>query len=135
MNLIFNILINFQESVDNSPFLNFFASSPHSLEPIDNLVYLLTLVLKQSRDQMYTVMDHRKKKCTRRRLLKERNRNNASAYFERSVDILVETVRRDRETAYMDLENPVIMAETLLKWLYFGAENLIMKDINLIIKK
>lgn len=69
-------------------------------------------------------MDHRKKKSARRRLLKERKRNNASAYFERSVDILVETVRRDRETAYMDLDNHTIMAETLLKWLYFGKRKL-----------
>ena len=56
----------------------------------------------------------------RRLSLKERRRSNASAYFERSVDILIDIVRKDRETAYMDLENHVIMAETLLKWLYFG---------------
>ena len=79
-------------------------------------------MLKQARDQIYAVMDHRKRKRVRRRSLEERRRGNASAYFERSVDILLDVVRRDRETAYMDLENHIIMAETLLKWLYYGSK-------------
>ena len=85
-------------------------------------MYLLTLVLKQARDQIYAITDRRRRKRERLKSLKGRRAGNRdrSAYFERSLDILVDVVRRDRETAYMDLESDVIMAKTLLKWLYFG---------------
>ncbi|XP_046467863.1 uncharacterized protein [Neodiprion pinetum] len=111
------------QSGDNVSFLNFPTPGLHSSEPTENLVYLLTLVLRQARDQIYAVTDRRNRKQARRKRLRRRTNNSATAYFERSVDVLVDIVRRDRETAYVDLENNLVLAKTLVKWLYFGMEH------------
>ncbi|OXU22869.1 hypothetical protein TSAR_006653 [Trichomalopsis sarcophagae] len=112
-----------QESFDNcSSFFNLSTDSQAG-EGIENLVYLMTLVLKQAKEQVQvTSFGHRRRKRKRRRSKAERKRSCARAYFDRSVDVLVDVVRKDRDTAYLDLENETILAKTLLKWLYFGME-------------
>ncbi|XP_023290093.1 uncharacterized protein LOC105700754 [Orussus abietinus] len=112
--------VSLQSQEDHS-FLSF-ESSNRSSEPIESLVYLLTTVSKQARDQVYAMTSRRGRKRGHRKTLKRRKRGSAS-FFERSLDVLVDVVRRDRETAYTDLENHVIMAKTLLRWLYFAAKN------------
>lgn len=117
-------LDDFQANFDTcSSFFNLSTDSQTS-ESMENLIYLLSLVLRQARDQVnVTSSSGRRKKRSRRRGRRsraERNRSCAKAYYERSVDLLVDVVRRDRETAYLDLDDDVVMAKTLLKWLYFG---------------
>ncbi|XP_048509592.1 uncharacterized protein LOC105689999 [Athalia rosae] len=92
-------------------------------EPTENLIHLLTLTLRQARDQIYAATDRRHRKETRRKILGRKSNNAATTYFENSVDVLVDIVRRDRETAYLDLENHTVLAKTLVKWLYFGMEH------------
>jgi hypothetical protein len=87
---------------------------------MENLIYLLTLVLNQAKEQVYALPVGRRKKRNRRRARAERKRSCAKAFFDRSVDVLIDIVRKDRETAYLDLENHTVMAKTLLKWLYYG---------------
>ncbi|XP_043269772.1 uncharacterized protein [Venturia canescens] len=114
-----------QARFDECSFLSFPTSSQTS-EPAENLLYLLTLVLKQARDQIYAMTDRRKRKRQRLASLKDRGKSRyheGSAYFERSVDVLLDVVRHDRETAYLDLESDLIMTKTLLRWLYFAMEN------------
>lgn len=99
--------------------------APLALEQTENLVYLLTLVLRQARDQIYAATERRSWKQARRKRLRLRTNNSAIAYFERSVDVLVDIVRRDRETAYLDLENHLVLVKALIKWLYFGEGSIL----------
>ncbi|XP_015591289.1 uncharacterized protein LOC107265900 isoform X2 [Cephus cinctus] len=111
------------EGFENGSFSSF-PISPHSPEPVENLLYLVTLVLRQAREQIYVITDCRNRKQERRKLKSYgRRKSNTATYFDRSVDVLVDLIRRDRETAYLDLESNSIMARTLLKWLYFAMEN------------
>uniref|UniRef100_A0ABD2XDQ4 Mab-21-like HhH/H2TH-like domain-containing protein n=2 Tax=Trichogramma kaykai TaxID=54128 RepID=A0ABD2XDQ4_9HYME len=106
-------------------------------ESTENLIYVLRLVLRQAKDQMLIATAgataKRNKKRRRRRLVvlqrnkraapptkAERTASCAKAYFEKACDMLVDVVRKDRDTAYLDLDDPTIMAKALLKWLYFG---------------
>ncbi|KAJ8675297.1 hypothetical protein QAD02_011083 [Eretmocerus hayati] len=91
-------------------------------ESTENLIYLMSLVLQQAKDQVNVSSLGRRKKRNRRRSQAERKRSCAKAYFDKSVDLLLDVVRKDRETAYLDLENHTVMAKTLLKWLYFGMD-------------
>lgn len=111
-----------QESFDNcSTFFNLSMDSQAG-DGIENLVYLMNLVLKQAKEQVQVTSSFgkRKRKRKRRRTKAERKRSCARAYFDRSVDMLVDIVRKDRDTAYLDLDNESVLAKTLLKWLYFG---------------
>ncbi|XP_014296606.1 uncharacterized protein LOC103572535 [Microplitis demolitor] len=119
-----------QNLLNECSFLNLSLRTDARSSPIENLVYLLTLVLKQAKDQIYAIIDRQQKH------MKYSNKNNSTYisskmkkqyhttynYFEHSVDILIDIVRRDRETAYTDLENDAIMSKSLLRWLYFGME-------------
>lgn len=88
---------------------------------IENLIYLLRLVLKQAKDQVNAALVVKnRKKNNRRRAKAERKTSCAKAYFDRSVDLLVDIVRKDRETAYLDLDNCTILSKALIKWLYYG---------------
>ncbi|XP_058794582.1 uncharacterized protein LOC131666180 isoform X2 [Phymastichus coffea] len=94
-------------------------------EAIDNLIYLLSLVLRQAKDQVShssSASSARRRKHNQRRGRAERKRSCAKAYFDRSVDVLIDVVKKDRDTAYLDLDNTTVMAKALLKWLYFGME-------------
>ncbi|XP_034950703.1 uncharacterized protein, partial [Chelonus insularis] len=110
--------------INDCTFLGFPVSGHNPSSLVENLIYLLTLVLKQARDQIYIITNHQRtrSRCQRSASV-PRRRKKAAGYFERSVDILVDAVRRDRETAYADLENDTIMAKSLLRWLYFGMEH------------
>ncbi|CAB0028919.1 unnamed protein product [Trichogramma brassicae] len=109
-------------------------------ESTENLIYVLRLVLRQAKDQMLIATAgataKRNKKRRRRRLVAlqrnkraapptkaERTASCAKAYFEKACDMLVDVVRKDRDTAYLDLDDPTIMAKALLKWLYFGMNH------------
>lgn len=74
------------------------------------------LVLKQSRDQIYAITDRKKCKKNRRKAIND----TIPSHFERSTDIIIDLVRSDRDTAYMDLDSDIVLARVLLKWLYFG---------------
>ncbi|XP_044002109.1 uncharacterized protein LOC122848240 [Aphidius gifuensis] len=90
-------------------------------DSIDNLIYLITLILRQARDQIFITTENQKYKRKRKKFLN--NNSQGSSTFERSLDILIETVRRDRDTAYMDFDSEIILTQVLLKWLYFGMDN------------
>lgn len=114
-------------------FLNLSSSNGRS-SPTENLVYLLTLVLKQARDQIYAIMDRQQyfEHSNKKSYVSSRSKKQYHTtynYFEHSVDILIDIVRRDRETAYTDLENDVIMSKSLLRWLYFGNEFLWLIEV------
>lgn len=130
----------FQNLLNECSFLNLSLRTDARSSPIENLVYLLTLVLKQAKDQIYAIIDRQQKH------MKYSNKNNSTYisskmkkqyhttynYFEHSVDILIDIVRRDRETAYTDLENDAIMSKSLLRWLYFGNECLWLIEVVLV---
>lgn len=42
--------------------------------------------------------------------------------FDASTTKLVETVRKDKESANLDLQDDVVLVKTILKWLYKGIE-------------
>ncbi|CAG5108824.1 Protein of unknown function [Cotesia congregata] len=123
-----------QNLLSECSFLNLSLSSDARSSPTENLVYLLTLVLKQARDQIYAIMDRHKnfEHSHKKSYVSSRSKKQYHTtynYFEHSVDILIDIVRRDRETAYTDLENDVIMSKSLLRWLYFGNEFLWLIEV------
>ncbi|XP_066586521.1 uncharacterized protein [Prorops nasuta] len=111
-----------QEKRGNCSYLGQFVAS-HTIEPIENLIYLLKLILKQARDQIYVLSDYKSRKRNRRLVLRDRKHCNTLTYFQHSSDLLIDAVRKDRETAYLDLETPIIMTKILLRWLYFAMEH------------
>ncbi|XP_026672875.1 uncharacterized protein LOC113464825 isoform X2 [Ceratina calcarata] len=58
----------------------------------------------------------------RRRESKKREHCNTTSQFDYSVGLLIDVIRRDRETVNTDLEAFPIMTKMLLQWLYFGME-------------
>ncbi|KAG7188665.1 hypothetical protein KM043_008289 [Ampulex compressa] len=111
-----------QDSVDNTLPLKYLEISHCATEPIENLVYLLKLVLKQARDQIHAMSNRRMRTHDYRNILKKRKHCNTASHYDYSVGLLIDIVRRDRETAHTDLESYTIMARMLLRWLYFGIE-------------
>lgn len=82
-------------------------------------MFLLRLVSTQAWDQIHPaternirIHDHarRKRHC------------NATSQFDYSVGLLVDAVRKDRETVNTDLESTPVMTKMLLHWLHFGKE-------------
>ena len=113
----------FQETLDGChSFLHLSMEYSQASEPIEQLIYLMCLVLKQAKEQVSVMSPGRNNRRKRNRVRNraERKRSCAKAYFDRSADMLIDIVRKDRETAYLDLENDAIMAKALLRWLHFG---------------
>ncbi|XP_063975069.1 uncharacterized protein LOC135161436 [Diachasmimorpha longicaudata] len=105
---------------NNCSYFNYSLAHDTQSNSLENLIYLLILILKQARDQIYAITDRKKRKKDRGRGVHE---HSSPSHFERSTDILIDLVRRDRDTAYMDLDSDVVLARVLLRWLYFGMEH------------
>nr|XP_012142955.1 PREDICTED: uncharacterized protein LOC100880684 [Megachile rotundata] len=106
-----------QDHSNNYSYLNFPELPYPAMEHVENLVYLLRLVLTQARDQIYAMTNRRM-----RQLSRKEKRCNAKSQFDYAVEVLVDIVRRDGETANMDLEAYPIMTKMLLHWLHFGMD-------------
>ncbi|XP_015437680.1 PREDICTED: uncharacterized protein LOC107192853 [Dufourea novaeangliae] len=111
-----------QDRLDNSSYRNFPEFSYHTTEQVQKLVFLLKLVLTQAKDQIHASTNRGTRADEHRRNLKKRKHYNTTSQFDYSVELLIDVVRRDRETASMDLDSPTIMAKILLQWLYFGMD-------------
>ncbi|XP_046144601.1 uncharacterized protein LOC114877064 [Osmia bicornis bicornis] len=108
-----------QNHSDNCSYLNYPELSYHAMEHVENLVYLLRLVLTQARDQMYAM---RNRGMRVRQICRKEKRYNTNSQFDYAVELLIDIVRRDGETANMDLEAYPIMTKMLLHWLHFGMD-------------
>ncbi|XP_026672873.1 uncharacterized protein LOC108629099 [Ceratina calcarata] len=111
-----------QDRSDSYYYLNFSELSCRTTEQVENLVFLLRLVLTQARDQIYAMVNRRTRVRDRRRESKKREHCNTTSQFDYSVGLLIDVIRRDRETVNTDLEAFPIMTKMLLQWLYFGME-------------
>ncbi|XP_076679266.1 uncharacterized protein LOC143374746 isoform X2 [Andrena cerasifolii] len=112
-----------QDYTDHCSYLNSPELSYHATEQVENLVFLLKLVLTQAKDQIHAVMDRRAR--SRDHPFKESRKGkhyNTTNHFDYSVGLLVDVVRRDRETANEDLVAHPVMAKMLLQWLYSGMD-------------
>lgn len=97
---------------------------------MENLVFLLKLVLTQAKDQIHAVMDRRAR--SRDHPFKESRKGkhyNTTNQFDYSVGLLVDVVRRDRETASEDLVAHPVMAKMLLQWLYSGRSTTLLSFV------
>lgn len=86
-------------------------------------MFLLKLTLTQANDQIHAMANRRMRAGDYRDRQSRRAKHyNTASQFDYSVGLLIDVVRRDRETANMDLEARPIMAKMLLQWLYFGRQ-------------
>nr|XP_033330261.1 uncharacterized protein LOC117222598 isoform X2 [Megalopta genalis] len=111
-----------QDFSDNSSYLNFPECGFHTSERVESLVFLLKLVLTQAKDQIRAMTNRRARRRERPGDSKKGRHCNTSSQFDRSVGLLIDEVRADRETANADLDSRPVMAKTLLQWLYFGMD-------------
>ncbi|CAK9812411.1 hypothetical protein ANTPLA_LOCUS7381 [Anthophora plagiata] len=114
--------VSLQDYSDTGSYLNFPELSYRTTEQVENLVFLLKLVLIQARDQIHAMANKKLRLYDHLKEAKRRKHYNTSSQFDYSVGLLVDVVRRDRETANMDLESFPIMTKILLQWLYFGMD-------------
>ncbi|XP_031844381.1 uncharacterized protein LOC116432130 isoform X2 [Nomia melanderi] len=111
-----------QNHSDNSSCLNFPEFSYRITEQTENLVFLLKLTLTQAKEQIRAMTNRRTRAYQYYKDLKKGKHCNTTSQFDRSVALLIDEVRADRETIAMDLESHPIMAKILLQWLYFGMD-------------
>ncbi|XP_011307669.1 uncharacterized protein [Fopius arisanus] len=112
--------LSVHNNLNHCNYFNYIPQHDIQSDSTENLIYLLILVLKQARDQIYAITDRKKRKNYGGR---RHNESSSPSNFEHSMDILIDIVRRDRDTAYMDLDSDVVLARVLLRWLYFGMEH------------
>lgn len=109
-----------QNYPDNYSYSNFSELSYCMTEQVENLVFLLKLILTQAKNQSYPMANRKLRMNDRHKESKKRRHCNTSSQFDYSVGLLIDAIARDRETANMDLESSPIMTKILLQWLYFG---------------
>ncbi|XP_076646720.1 uncharacterized protein LOC143355596 isoform X6 [Halictus rubicundus] len=108
-----------QDYSDICSYLNFPECAFHTSEQVENLVFLLKLVLIQAKDQIRAMTNRRARERERPRDSKKGRHCNTTSQFDRSVGLLIDEVRADRETASAELESRPVMTRMLLQWLYF----------------
>ncbi|XP_053995248.1 uncharacterized protein LOC128885291 [Hylaeus anthracinus] len=106
----------------DSSYLNFPELSHDTTERVENLVFLLKLVLTQARDEIRAMSDRRSRVRDHCKVLRKGKHRYTTTQFDYSVGLLIDAVRMDRETANTDLEAYPIMAKMVLQWLHFGME-------------
>ncbi|XP_076241148.1 uncharacterized protein LOC143183489 [Calliopsis andreniformis] len=112
-----------QDHSDNCSCLNFPELTYHTTDQVESLVFLLKLTLTQAKDQIHAMRNRKMRASDHRNKESRRPKHyNTTSQFDYSVRLLIDVVRRDRETANMDLDSPPIMAKLLLQWLYFGMD-------------
>ncbi|XP_076758422.1 uncharacterized protein LOC143427829 isoform X2 [Xylocopa sonorina] len=111
-----------QDRSCNSSYLSSPELSYRTTDQVEELAFLLRLVVTQARDQIHAMADRRRRVYDRPKESKSRRRCNTTSEFDYSLGLLVDVVRRDRETANMDLRTPSIMTKMLLRWLHFGMD-------------
>ncbi|XP_078032672.1 uncharacterized protein LOC144467656 [Augochlora pura] len=111
-----------QDYSDNSSYLNFHECGFHASEQVESLVFLVKLVLTQAKDQIRAITNRRARRRVRPGDAKKGKHCNTSSQFDRSVGLLIDEVRADRETANASLDSPLVMAKMLLQWLYFAMD-------------
>ncbi|XP_076646683.1 uncharacterized protein LOC143355596 isoform X2 [Halictus rubicundus] len=111
-----------QDYSDICSYLNFPECAFHTSEQVENLVFLLKLVLIQAKDQIRAMTNRRARERERPRDSKKGRHCNTTSQFDRSVGLLIDEVRADRETASAELESRPVMTRMLLQWLYFGMD-------------
>ncbi|XP_017788712.1 PREDICTED: uncharacterized protein LOC108571224 [Habropoda laboriosa] len=114
--------VSLQDHSDAGSYLNFPELSYRTTEQVENLVFLLKLVLIQARDQIHAMANRKIRVYDHLKESKKKRHYNTSSQFDYSVGLLIDVVRRDRETANVDLESFPIMTKMLLQWLYFGMD-------------
>ncbi|XP_068980937.1 uncharacterized protein [Bombus flavifrons] len=111
-----------QNYPDNYSYSNFSELSYCMTEQVENLVFLLKLILTQAKNQSYPMANRKLRMNDHHKESKKRRHCNTSSQFDYSVGLLIDVIARDRETANMDLESFPIMTKILLQWLYFGMD-------------
>ncbi|XP_017766501.1 PREDICTED: uncharacterized protein LOC108555384 [Eufriesea mexicana] len=111
-----------QDHSDNCSYSNFPELSYCTTDQVENLVFLLKLILTQAKNQIHAMEVRKMRAHDCRKGSKKRRRCNTTSQFDYSVGLLIDVVRRDRETVNTDLEAFPIMAKMLLQWLYFGMD-------------
>lgn len=85
-------------------------------------MFLLKLILTQAKNHSHPIAERKLRMRNSHGGSKSRKHYNTSSQFDYSVGLLIDIIRRDRETANTDLEAFPIMTKMLLQWLYFGRE-------------
>ncbi|XP_043512314.1 uncharacterized protein LOC122529876 isoform X1 [Frieseomelitta varia] len=111
-----------QDHLDSRSYSNFPELSYCTTEQVENLVFLLKLILTQAKNHSHPIAERKLRMRNRHGESKSRKHYNTSSQFDYSVGLLIDIIRRDRETANTDLEAFPIMTKMLLQWLYFGMD-------------
>ena len=117
-----NCFVHWQDHVDNRSYSNFPELTYCTTEQVENLVFLLKLILTQAKNHSHPIAERKLRMRDRHGESKSRKHYNTSSQFDYSVGLLIDIIRRDRETANTDLEAFPIMTKMLLQWLHFGRE-------------